>query len=646
MKFKQYEFSDIAEYITTKIDITSIEQDKYISTDNMLANFGGVSIADSLPATERCNSFKKRDILFSNIRTYFKKVWFAGFDGGCSADVLVIRSKNEEIVLNEFLYLLICSEEFINFTIASSNGAKMPRGDKNAIKKYVFNIPNIEYQKQCIAQYFNLNKKIQLNTQINQTLEQIAQTIFKSWFIAFDPVHAKANALASGQTLEQATQAAMAVISGKNTQELHRLQTANPEQYQQLWEIAEAFPSGVDEEGVPRGWESKPLSDFGQIVCGKTPSKSKSEFYGNEIPFIKIPDMHNSVFTTKTADSLSRFGADSQKNKYIPRGSICVSCIATVGLVSIAARNSQTNQQINSIIPNNMIWSEYLYLALSQPFMKKKMVDLASGGSATLNMNTTTFSKIEIIKPDNTLIFKFWEKVYDLFQAIFYNDLENERLQVIRDELLPKLLSGEDIMNYEGRIRNLALTIYEEIKIANHYLQEWYVMCEEDNKTNGDVYKKHYFSIAFIKNAYLEKAILLLGKIFSGDDISLLKLRENTNNYLNNNGKELVDGLGKLKPEVQKIIDGIKTIRDKAIAHSDGINSMEKWYGEANVSKTDLDNLINHTLWFIEELMCKADIDLGKKLTLPYVKDMGIKQIYNCLSKNEDADFDMYINAF
>lgn len=580
-------------------------------------------------------------IIIGRVGSYCGSVHFSYDNCWVTDNAISVNCKNKGEA--RFWFYLLKSLNLNNLR----TGSGQPLLNQSILKSIKISIPQNSLDRENIGKQLSIfDDKIQLNTQINQTLEQIAQTIFKSWFIDFDPVHAKANALASGQTTEQATQAAMAVISGKNTQELHRLQTANPEKYQQLWEIAEAFPSGFDEEGVPWGWESKPLSDFGQIVCGKTPSKSKSEFYGNEIPFIKIPDMHNSVFTTKTADSLSRFGADSQKNKYIPRGSICVSCIATVGLVSIAARNSQTNQQINSIIPNNMIWSEYLYLALSQPFMKKKMVDLASGGSATLNMNTTTFSKIEIIKPDNTLIFKFWEKIYDLFQAIFYNDLENERLQVIRDELLPKLLSGEDIMNYEGRIRNLALTIYEEIKIANHYLQEWYVMCEEDNKTNGNIYKKHYFSIAFIKNAYLEKAILLLGKIFSGDDISLLKLRENTNNYLNNNGKELVDGLGKLKPEVQKIIDGIKTIRDKAIAHSDGINSMEKWYGEANISKTDLDNLINHTLWFIEELMCKADIDLGKKLTLPYRKDMGIKQIYNCLSRNEDADFDMYINAF
>ncbi|KDB44641.1 restriction endonuclease subunit S, partial [Glaesserella parasuis] len=128
----------------------------------------------------------------------------------------------------------------------------------SALGKLEFKLPELEEQYNISSILSSMDDKIQLNTQINQTLEQIAQTIFKSWFIDFDPVHAKANALASGQTLEQATQAAMAVISGKNTQELHRLQTANPEQYQQLWEIAEAFPSGFSGYKnlgeIPIGW--------------------------------------------------------------------------------------------------------------------------------------------------------------------------------------------------------------------------------------------------------------------------------------------------------------------------------------------------------------------------------------------------------
>ncbi|WP_426841451.1 restriction endonuclease subunit S [Glaesserella parasuis] len=445
MKFKQYEFSDIAEYITTKIDITSIEQDKYISTDNMLANFGGVSIADSLPATERCNSFKKRDILFSNIRTYFKKVWFAGFDGGCSADVLVIRSKNEEIVLNEFLYLLICSEEFINFTIASSNGAKMPRGDKNAIKKYVFNIPNIEYQKQCIAQYFNLNKKIQLNTQINQTLEQIAQTIFKSWFIDFDPVHAKANALASGQTAEQATQAAMAVISGKNTQELHRLQTANPEQYQQLWEIAEAFPGGFDEEGVPRGWGYEKSENLFDVGIGKTPPRKEPEWFSensNDIEWISIKDMGNSeVFVNKSSEYLLESAVNKFNVKRIPENTVILSFKLTVGRVGITTKETTTNEAIAHfrLCEKSYLTTEFLYLYLKNFDFN----NLGSTSSIATAVNSKTIKEMEILYPTLEIINVFQYRVSDIFKAIRVNSEQSNCLEKIRNELLPKLLSGE-----------------------------------------------------------------------------------------------------------------------------------------------------------------------------------------------------------
>ncbi|WP_409040830.1 hypothetical protein [Mannheimia haemolytica] len=100
----------------------------------------------------------KKDILFSNIRTYFKKVWLAEFSGGCSPDVLVMRSKNTDILLNEYLFLLIRSDDFINFTVISANGAKMPRGDKNAMKGFIFNIPSIEYQKNVLLIILPLTK--------------------------------------------------------------------------------------------------------------------------------------------------------------------------------------------------------------------------------------------------------------------------------------------------------------------------------------------------------------------------------------------------------------------------------------------------------------------------------------------------------
>lgn len=444
----KYYLSDIADFISDKIEFSSIELDEYISTDNMLPNFNGVTLSTVEPSLNKCIKFKAGDTLFSNIRTYFKKVWFADFDGGCSPDVIVMRTKNEELVLPEFLYLLICSEDFINFTVMSSNGAKMPRGDKKAMLKYEFEIPSIEEQKIAINHYFKIKEKIQLNTQINQTLEQIAQALFKSWFVDFDPVRAKAQAqaLSDGLSLKQAELAVMQAISGKTPEELTALSQTQPDRYAELAEIAKVFPCEmveVDGVEVPKGWNLKALSDLGQIICGKTPSKSNKEFYGNDVPFIKIPDMHNQVIITQTTDNLSVAGANSQSKKYIPPKSICVSCIATVGLVSMTSKPSHTNQQINSIIPNDEQTSEFLYLSLKQPSMTKYLKDLASGGSATLNLNTSTFSKIEIITPSKEIIDIFHNKVVYAFEKVLSNSIENKRLAEIRDLLLPRLLSGE-----------------------------------------------------------------------------------------------------------------------------------------------------------------------------------------------------------
>ncbi|OAV20481.1 Type I restriction-modification system, specificity subunit S [Moraxella catarrhalis] len=323
----------------------------------------------------------------------------------------------------------------------SSSGATRNALTKSMLENLEIQLPDIETQQKIGEFLETFNKKIQLNTQINQTLEAIAQAIFKSWFVDFDPVRAKAQAILDGKTRDEANLSAMAVISGKAIEDLSQTE------YQELWEIADAFPSELVENAefgeVPKGWGIAPLSTFGEIICGKTPTKSKSEYYGNNIPFIKIPDMHGKVFITQTIDNLSLIGANSQATKYISKGSICVSCIATVGLVSLVSRKSQTNQQINSIVPNNLNFSEYLYLYLSQSEMNKYMKSLASGGSATLNMNTSTFSSIQILKPNNEILDLFHNKSLDIFEKILKNEENNQILAQTRDLLLPKLLSGE-----------------------------------------------------------------------------------------------------------------------------------------------------------------------------------------------------------
>ena len=360
---------------------------------------------------------------------------------------IAILRPNKEIVYPDFLVYSLknngVKEDILNNYVS---GSGVPRIVLKDFKKVELDIPNLDLQINISKKLRSLDDKIELNTQINQTLEQIAQALFKSWFVDFDPVRAKVQALSDGLSLEQAELAAMQAISGKTPEKLTALSQAQPDRYAELAETAKAFPCEmveVDGGEVPKGWEMKALSDLGQIVCGKTPSKSNKEFYGDDVPFIKIPDMHNQVFITQTTDNLSVAGANSQSKKYIPPKSICVSCIATVGLVSMTSKPSHTNQQINSIIPNDEQTSEFLYLSLKQPSMTKYLKDLASGGSATLNLNTSTFSKIEIITPSKEIIDIFHNKVFYTFEKVLSNSIENKRLAKTRDLLLPRLLNGE-----------------------------------------------------------------------------------------------------------------------------------------------------------------------------------------------------------
>ena len=369
-----------------------------------------------------------------------------GISGYIANNMFRIIVDNEELLNKEFLYYFLLQEKIYKYLINCNSSTTMPSIKFSDFDSIIINLPSLEKQKTIVKKLNAFEDKIQFNTKINQTLEQIAQALFKSWFVDFDPVRAKVQALSDGLSLEQAELAAMQAISGKIPEELTALSQTQPERYAELTETAKAFPCEmveVDGGEVPKGWEMKSLSDLGQIICGKTPSKSNKEFYGDEVPFIKIPDMHNQAFITQTTDNLSLSGANSQSKKYIPPKSICVSCIATVGLVSMTSKPSHTNQQINSIIPNNNNTSEFLYLSLKQPLMTKYLKDLASGGSATLNLNTSTFSKIEIMTPSKEIIDIFHNKVVYAFEKVLSNSIENKRLAEIRDLLLPNLLNGE-----------------------------------------------------------------------------------------------------------------------------------------------------------------------------------------------------------
>ena len=180
-----------------------------------------------------------------------------------------------------------------------------------------------------------------------------------------------------------------------------------------------------------------------KVITGKTPSTKNKEYWGGNIPFITIPDMHNQVFTINTERYITKKGAKS----LIPKNSISVSCIATVGLVSINDKDSQTNQQINSIVIENDYDLYYLFEFLTEQEQYMKSI---AGGSTTYNINKNTFENIQVPYLNKELIIEYDKKVRPMFEKIKSNQISNDTLSQLRDILLPKLMNGEiDLDNIE-----------------------------------------------------------------------------------------------------------------------------------------------------------------------------------------------------
>ncbi|MDO9975476.1 restriction endonuclease subunit S [Glaesserella parasuis] len=346
-----------------------------------------------------------------------------------------IRLK-KDIAYPTYVYYVFKSKSFISYIDGISGGTSVQLNMKiGDLSKYSFDLPPLNIQKEIANKLSDLDKKIQLNTQINQTLEQIAQTIFKSWFIDFDPVHAKANALASGQTAEQATQAAMAVISGKNTQELHRLQTANPEQYQQLWEIAETFPSGFDEEGVPRGWEERELSYLFEFLSGAQPPKSEHIYEEKEgyERFIQNRDYSN--------DNHKTYIPISKKNKRCTEKDILMDKYGEAGKVRYGIKGAY-NVALAKIVPQKDNLREFLRSYFTQDKIRNYLSS-SSMASTRNSLNSTTFTRMKVIVPNDFLLSTFDKLANEKIDKILQIKQENIELSKLRDYLLPKLLSGE-----------------------------------------------------------------------------------------------------------------------------------------------------------------------------------------------------------
>ena len=133
--------SEIATQVRTRIPVSEIRSEDYVSTDNMRPYFGGIEPSLSVPPTGTVTAYQEGDILLSNIRPYFRKTWLATHDGGCNADVLCIRA-NPQKCIPKYLYYLFTTDNFVNDYLKSCKGAKMPRGDVNRLLNFEFHLPD------------------------------------------------------------------------------------------------------------------------------------------------------------------------------------------------------------------------------------------------------------------------------------------------------------------------------------------------------------------------------------------------------------------------------------------------------------------------------------------------------------------------
>ncbi|TWP18661.1 restriction endonuclease subunit S [TM7 phylum sp. oral taxon 348] len=174
--------SDICYYVSDKIPVKQVRLDDYVSTENLLQNRGGLSVASKLPPSGKVTAFQAGDALVSNIRPYFKKIWLADRSGGASNDVLVFRKLNDNIC-EKYLYYILADDRFFAFSTASASGSKMPRGDKSQIMNYPVKLPPLEVQKKITDILSSLDEKIELNRRMNETLEQLGQALFRHYFV-------------------------------------------------------------------------------------------------------------------------------------------------------------------------------------------------------------------------------------------------------------------------------------------------------------------------------------------------------------------------------------------------------------------------------------------------------------------------------
>lgn len=364
-----------------------------------------------------------------------------------NAQLALLRSDEKEIH-NKFLYYLLSSPKYKEILISYSSGSAQPQLPIRALKLIELSFPEYDKQKSIAKILSDLDDKIHLNNQINQTLESIAQAIFKSWFIDFDPVRAK---IAAKQEGKDSDLAAMCAISGKNETELEQMAK---EDFAELQATAALFPDELVESElgeVPKGWGLQSLYDTAEFVNGAA-FKAK-DFSSNTkgLPIIKIAELKQGL------SAQTKYTNSSFDKKYkVSSGDIFYSWSGSpetsLDVFKWFGGDGWLNQHIFKINTKSKGQTYFVYYLLK--YLKPTLIRLATNKQTTGlgHITVADMKALKVIKPEGNLFLNYARIIAPLYEKESLLKQESIDLGLLRDNLLPKLLSGEidiSVMNRE-----------------------------------------------------------------------------------------------------------------------------------------------------------------------------------------------------
>ena len=364
-----------------------------------------------------------------------------------------LSAKAKEGFIAKYAYYVLKSKNLNQYAQGSSHPL-LTQGLLNKLEAYV--TTNLEVQEKIVSIIGEIEDKIGLNAQTNQTLEAIAQALFKSWFVDFDPVKAKIAVLESGGSAEDAELAAMNVISSKNLDELTELKQAKPEDYRTLSQTAALFPSSLQESelgSIPKGWNIEPLGDHLDVL--QTGSRPKGGVGGIKegVPSVGAENIigvgnykygKEKFVSREFFDKLKRgvvedfdfllYKDGGKPGEFKPR----VSMFGCGFPYSEFAINEHVFR-----MRSKSLGQAFLYFQIGH---QRVLDELANrGGKAAIpGINQTDVKTVPIIIPDSLEVLSSFNKfALKVIESILKKSNESCRLADLRDALLPKLLSGE-----------------------------------------------------------------------------------------------------------------------------------------------------------------------------------------------------------